>query len=312
MRSKTWWKAAVLSAAAAVLAAAVVGCTGSKPDDEDGGGGEGKPKGPKGGGAAALTPVKSTGTGVLKGRVTKKGNYDAQKATDELLAKINMGDSAQKMNCLGADVPDDQKVQQRWLGKGDGLQYAVVFLKPPEKQFFELSDADKKLKKDGGNIPDKVSIDQPHCAFLPHVAIAFPSYYDAATKKQKETGQEFVVTNGAKFSHNTHYAGGNPDNKEGNDTLNPGGSIKLTLKPYEKKEVTLDCKIHPWMTAYAWALDHPYAAVTDENGNFEIKDVPLGADLQVVVWHELAGTKTEPQVKFTDATTTTDFAVEPK
>ena len=35
-------------------------------------------------------------------------------------------------------------------------------------------------------------------------------------------------------------------------------------------------------------LDHPYFAVTDEKGNFEIKNVPAGTQ-KVVVWQEAVG-----------------------
>ena len=45
------------------------------------------------------------------------------------------------------------------------------------------------------------------------------------------------------------------------------------------------CDIHPWMTAWWMVLDNPYFAVTDENGNFEIKNVPAGTQ-KVVVWQE--------------------------
>jgi hypothetical protein len=43
------------------------------------------------------------------------------------------------------------------------------------------------------------------------------------------------------------------------------------------------------MQAYVWAFDHPYAAVTDREGNYVIKNVPAGAGLRVQAWHEEAG-----------------------
>jgi len=48
--------------------------------------------------------------------------------------------------------------------------------------------------------------------------------------------------------------------------------------------------IHPWVQGCVWAFDHPYFAVTDESGNFQIKDVPEGP-WRLVVWHERAGYK---------------------
>jgi hypothetical protein len=48
--------------------------------------------------------------------------------------------------------------------------------------------------------------------------------------------------------------------------------------------------IHPWVQGCVWAFDHPYFAVTDESGNFQIKDAPEG-QWRLVVWHERAGYK---------------------
>ncbi|MGA8618976.1 MAG: carboxypeptidase-like regulatory domain-containing protein [Candidatus Sulfotelmatobacter sp.] len=40
-----------------------------------------------------------------------------------------------------------------------------------------------------------------------------------------------------------------------------------------------------WMNAEMMAVSHPYYAVTDLNGRFELTDVPPG-DYEVVAWHE--------------------------
>lgn len=42
---------------------------------------------------------------------------------------------------------------------------------------------------------------------------------------------------------------------------------------------------HVWMNAEAFIVDHPYYAVTDESGKFEITDVPPG-EYELVAWHE--------------------------
>ena len=42
------------------------------------------------------------------------------------------------------------------------------------------------------------------------------------------------------------------------------------------------------MVAYWVILDHPYAAVTDEKGNFEIPNLPAGTH-EFNVWQESAG-----------------------
>lgn len=42
---------------------------------------------------------------------------------------------------------------------------------------------------------------------------------------------------------------------------------------------------HTWMNAEILVVSHPYYAVTDESGNFELTDVPPG-EYQIVAWHE--------------------------
>jgi hypothetical protein len=59
---------------------------------------------------------------------------------------------------------------------------------------------------------------------------------------------------------------------------------------------TVNCDLHKWMKGYIWSLETPYAAVTDKDGHFEIKNVPAGAELQIVAWHE--GWNIQPDVVF--------------
>ena len=53
----------------------------------------------------------------------------------------------------------------------------------------------------------------------------------------------------------------------------------------EKPPIQYKCTIHGWMTGYVRIFDHPYYAVTDANGNFEIKNAPVGK-FRIVYWHE--------------------------
>jgi hypothetical protein len=44
------------------------------------------------------------------------------------------------------------------------------------------------------------------------------------------------------------------------------------------------CSRHPWESAVAVRADHPYFAVTDEKGRFELSDIPQGS-YTVKAWH---------------------------
>ena len=61
-------------------------------------------------------------------------------------------------------------------------------------------------------------------------------------------------------------------------------------------------------------LDNPYCTVTDDQGNFEIKNVPAGSQ-KVTVWQEAVGPVTassgqEINIKPND-TSTQDFTIDP-
>ena len=43
------------------------------------------------------------------------------------------------------------------------------------------------------------------------------------------------------------------------------------------------------MKAYILPRDNPYFAVTNDKGQFEIKDVPAGENVEFQVWQEVAG-----------------------
>ena len=63
---------------------------------------------------------------------------------------------------------------------------------------------------------------------------------------------------------------------------------------FDKPEVMVPfkCDVHGWMNAYVGVLDHPYFAVTKDDGKFELKDLPAGT-YTVTAWHEKLGPMTQ-------------------
>lgn len=120
-----------------------------------------------------------------------------------------------------------------------------------------------------------VEIDQKNCEFLP-VSVA-------GTKDQ-----QFVFKSSDPVGHNVHYAG---FINNANFALGPNGSATRKLQP-ERRPINLACDIHPWMLGNLMVFDHPFFAVTGEDGSFEIKGVPAGTQ-NLIVWQRLAGYVTE-------------------
>jgi hypothetical protein len=154
--------------------------------------------------------------------------------------------------------------------KNKGVRWCIVYL-------INVGGFDKdipihpKLKE----IKNKtVELDQPCCQFEPHMLAM-------------REGQTLIVKNSAKISHNTNLIGG----VKGPNTnpILPGGG-RLTIEEIKARPIpiTVKCDVHPWMSGWIAVLKNPYFAVTDADGNFEIKDAPAG-DFRLVIWHEKAG-----------------------
>ena len=60
------------------------------------------------------------------------------------------------------------------------------------------------------------------------------------------------------------------------------GVVRFTEK---EKAIPVSGDVYAWMQAYVFVLDHPFFAVTDAAGRFEIRGLPPG-DYVFRVWHE--------------------------
>jgi hypothetical protein len=266
---------------AALAAALVVGCSKEKDNGKPDGKEVKKENTGKSGGdsvtpAGAAAEVVGKGTGTLKGKVTFVGAMPEIKSE-----KDRMEQQGDKAHCLkGPDINE-----QTWKidPKTKAVQYVVVWLRPVQKGgYFKLADADKSSNK-------VVQIDQPFCQFEPHVVAFYPSYFDG--KKQVATAQKFEILNSAPMNHNTAWKGGNSANSGKNEIIKSKDKMVVDAQPSSGKKpgedvIRINCDIHKWMNAFAWVFDHPYFAVTDKEGNYEIKNVPAGVEVEVVHWHE--------------------------
>jgi hypothetical protein len=65
----------------------------------------------------------------------------------------------------------------------------------------------------------------------------------------------------------------------------PDREVKVKLPRANGPGIRVVCDVHVHMNAWAAAFEHPYFAVTDEQGRFEIPDIPPGT-YRLVAWHE--------------------------
>ena len=70
--------------------------------------------------------------------------------------------------------------------------------------------------------------------------------------------------------------------------LPPTVDVTHHLAVSEPIPVSANCNIDPWMRGWLIVQDHPYMAVSDADGKFTIKNLPVGA-ATFRIWHEQAG-----------------------
>lgn len=117
-----------------------------------------------------------------------------------------------------------------------------------------------------------VEIDNTGCSFHPHVVMV-------------RAGQTLDIKNTDPVGHNTKIDG---SKNTFNQTIPDGATIPFVVQQAEPMPAPISCSIHPFMRGVLVAQDHPYMAVSAEDGTFEIKNLPAG-ELEFQFWHEAPG-----------------------
>lgn len=162
--------------------------------------------------------------------------------------------------CAAEDMPDDRLV----LGADNGVANVFIYIRKAPKGSPKPTVSDEPM-----------IFDQKYCRFIPHCQIV-------------PVGQVVKVLSDDAAAHNTHT------NPKRNNTVSSlvgandrEGKLELVYKKSEQAPFPVTCDFHGWMKAWHFPVDHPYAALTDADGNFEIRDLPAG-NHEFVVWHEAA------------------------
>jgi hypothetical protein len=201
------------------------------------------------------------------------------------------GDIKGRVVFVGEKIPENPKVnvftdKEHCLSKGPiyenklvidpktkGVRWVLVWL-TPVKGF-------RNVKKDSIPIrpsvkqPKEVEIRGPRCEFEPRMLAM-------------REGTALVFRRDNKVVHNPKLCHA--------DLAFPGGlfltdrdlTIDSLKAPRSIPIATGTCTIHPWMRCYVGVFHHPYFAVTDAQGRFEIKDAPAGR-WRLVLWQETSG-----------------------
>lgn len=205
-------------------------------------------------GGAAGGGAEPTGWATLKGRVVYDGTPPAQ-GTTPVTAEVGV---------CGSSTPDESLV----VGSDGGIKSVLLFVNtklPTEEPWVHPT------MMPGG---DPVEFDQKKCVFLSHLLAA-------------RVGQTVKIMNSDPTGHNTNLQP--RANPPMNKIVGAGSSLDWIPEVEEKTPFPVSCSIHPHMKAYMIVRNNGYFAVTDENGNFEIPNLPAGVELELRVWQQKSG-----------------------
>ena len=153
---------------------------------------------------------------------------------------------------------------EHFVATDGGLENVFVYVSDTLDYYFEVPATPVKL-------------DQKACQYTPHVL-------------GLRVGQTLAISNSDETLHNVHAM------PETNREWNKGQPLKNMVdeKVFTAREVMVPfkCDVHNWMQAYVGVMDHPYYAVTQDGGKFELKNLPAGT-YTVAAWHEKLGSQTQ-------------------
>jgi hypothetical protein len=266
MSSKTWSVVGLIAVATTLIV--VAGCGGGTSSDTVRNAPDAAPPVVKNDDAKAGAPdkpkAKSGGTGqpytadMAKGSIKGVVSFDGKApkmtniAVSEESCKMHHGEKGLKKEDLV--VSEDGKVAN-----------VVVYIS---------DDMGKSYNFDNYSLPN-AHINQLGCQYLPHVLAMM-------------TGQRLDIESSDPVGHNIH---GIP---KSSDEFNLSQTSKGILPQHPKYDTpelgaVIKCDVHGWMKALVCVFDHPFFAVTNDKGEYEIK-LPPGS-YTVTTWQEIGKTK---------------------
>lgn len=136
-----------------------------------------------------------------------------------------------------------------------------------------------------------VVLDQKGCVYVPHVFGVM-------------VGQNIEIRNSDPTAHNIHFTPSK--NPEFNKSQPKKDLVETLVLKRAEVMVPIKCDVHPWMSAFAGVMEHPFFGTTAADGTVTIKGLP-GGTFELVSWHETYGEKTQSITVATGETKEVEF-----
>jgi Carboxypeptidase regulatory-like domain len=221
--------------------------------------------------------VSAAGDGSISGSVKLNGTAPHMKGID----------MSKDPYCVKQHENNPAKMENVVVGSGGGLQNVVLYI------------SEGLSGSAASATPSTVPVfDQKGCMYTPHVL-------------PLDVNQKYKVTTSDQTTHNIHPLPAAGSGNIGWNKSQPPGAPPIE-NDWKAQEVAIPvkCNIHPWMHGYHVVVKGPYA-VTDESGNYTLKNVPAGS-YTVTAWQEEYGTQTQKVTVAAGQTAKADFSFKAK
>jgi plastocyanin len=201
---------------------------------------------------AAVLPARAEDNGVVKGKVIFKGDPDDAKFRRTVV------DTSKDPNC---------KHKKKRIGS-----WSIILNKKTDPVTIQnvLVRVVEGLPDHKWPVPDEaVVLNQEGCEYEPHVLGIME-------------GQKLIVKNSDPTNHNIHFL---PEANQQHNFTQPKEGMTQELTLTAEDPFKIKCDVHPWMGAYIGVFNHPFFAVTGDDGTFTITGLPPGKYV-IRAWHE--------------------------
>jgi len=201
--------------------------------------------------AAAPAVIDEATAATITGKVSFSGTKPVEKTIDMSATPA----------CARAHAGAPPRSEEVVVNANNTLKNAFVWVKAgvPDKQW---------------PIPTTpVELAQKGCMYGPHVIGVMAN-------------QDIKIVNDDPTNHNIHPL---PKiNQEWNQSQPPKGDSLTKKFAREEVMIPVKCNVHPWMRSYIGVVNHPFFAVTGDDGTFTIKGLPPGK-YTIEAWQEKYG-----------------------
>jgi hypothetical protein len=205
---------------------------------------------------AAITTISAAQTGYQVIAVENGGTITGTVKWSGALPKLTAALITKDTEVCDPQGQKRRDLERLIVGDNGGVANTVVFLKDISKgKAMDLPEA-------------RQALNQRTCRYEPHVLLV----PDNGTVHLRSSDP---------ILHTVHMSGASDYNLPF-----PFANQTITRTMNRKGLVDLRCNAgHVWMNAEMMVVSHPYYAVTDEDGNFRLTNVPPG-EYQIEAWHE--------------------------